>query len=91
MRMLRINGVTVVMAACFLMRREGEMSVINRIYRLYLEERFIVPKRRVRCKAIGARATILVEARSKDKWFLDFVHDQMTCGRRFRTFNLVTM
>lgn len=46
-----------------LLRREGELSGINRIYRLYREEGLTVRKRRARRRAVGARAPILVEAR----------------------------
>ena len=44
-----------------LLRREGEASGINRIYRLYREEGLAVCKRRARRKAIGTRAPILVD------------------------------
>lgn len=46
-----------------LLRREGEPSGINRIYRLYSEEGLTVRKRKVRRKAMGTRAPILIEAR----------------------------
>jgi len=46
-----------------LLRREGEASGINRIYRLYREEGLTVRKRRARRRAVGTRAPILVEAR----------------------------
>lgn len=46
-----------------LLRREGEPSGINRIYRLYREEGLTVRKRRARRRAVGTRAPILVEAR----------------------------
>lgn len=46
-----------------LLRREGEASGINRIYRLYREEGLTVRKRKARRKAIGTRAPILIEAR----------------------------
>jgi len=46
-----------------LLRREGEPSGINRIYRLYREEGLTVRKRRARRKAVGTRVPILVEAR----------------------------
>lgn len=72
-----------------LLRREGEPSGINRIYRLYREEGLIVRKRRGRRKAIGTRAPILVEARPNARWSLDFVHDQLANGRRFRILNVV--
>jgi len=58
-----------------LLRREGEPSGINRIYRLYREEGLAVQKRRARRKAIGTRAPILVEAKANARWSLDFVHD----------------
>ncbi len=72
-----------------LLRREGEPSGINRTYRLYREVGLAVRKRRAGRKAIGTRAPILVEARPNARWFLDFVHDWLACGRRFRILNVV--
>jgi transposase InsO family protein len=72
-----------------LLRREGETSGINRIYRLYREEGLTVRKRRARRRAVGTRAPILVEARVNARWSLDFVHDQFALGRRFRILNVV--
>jgi putative transposase len=71
-----------------LLRREGELSGINRIYRLYREEGLGVRRRKGRKRAIGVRAPILVEARPNARWSLDFVHDQMANGRRFRILNI---
>jgi putative transposase len=71
-----------------LLRREGEASGINRIYRLYREEGLGVRKRKGRKRSIGVRAPILVEARPNARWSLDFVHDQMANGRRFRILNI---
>jgi len=72
-----------------LLRREGEPSGVNRIYRLYREEGLTVRKRRARRRAVGTRAPILVEARVNARWSLDFVHDQFALGRRFRILNIV--
>lgn len=72
-----------------LLRRDGEPSGINRIYRLYREEGLTVRKRRARRRAVGTRAPILVEAKANARWSLDFVHDQFACGRRFRILNVV--
>jgi putative transposase len=72
-----------------LLRREGEPSGINRIYRLYREEGLTVRKRRARRRAVGARAPIVVETQPNARWSLDFVHDQFACGRRFRILNIV--
>ena len=71
-----------------LLRREGEPSGINRIYRLYREEGLAVRKRKARRRAVGTRAPILVEARPNARWSLDFVHDQLADGRRFRVLNI---
>jgi putative transposase len=71
------------------LRDEGEPSGINRICRLYREEGLAVRQRRTRRKAVGTRAPILVEAKPNARWSLDFVHDQLACGRRFRVLNIV--
>ncbi|MGY4230291.1 transposase InsO family protein [Bradyrhizobium sp. USDA 4503] len=72
-----------------LLRRDGEPSGINRIYGLYREEGLTVHKRRARRKAVGTRASILVEARPNARWSLDFVHDQFANGRCLRILNIV--
>jgi putative transposase len=72
-----------------LLRQEGEPSGINRIYRLYREEGLTVRKRRARRRAMGSRAPILVESKPNARWSMDFVHDQLACGRRLRILNIV--
>lgn len=72
-----------------LLRQDGEAAGINRIYRLYREEGLTVRKRRARRRAIGTRAPIMVEAKANARWSLDFVHDQLANGRRFRILNIV--
>ena len=72
-----------------LLRQEGEVFNRKRIYRLYREEGLSVRRRRGRRRAAGTRAPILVEAAVNARWSLDFVHDQLACGRRFRILNIV--
>jgi len=76
-----------------LLRREGEPSGVNRVYRLYREEGLTVRKRRARRRAVGTRTPILpnpsLGARVNARWSLDFVHDQFALGRRFRILNVV--
>jgi putative transposase len=72
-----------------LLRQGGEASGINRIYRLYKEEGLAVRKRRARRRAIGTRAPVVVEAKANARWSLDFVHDQLANGRRFRILNIL--
>ena len=71
-----------------LLRREGELSGRNLIYRLYREEGLTVRTRRSRRRAVGTRAPILIEAKVNARWSLDFVHDQLAGGRRFRILNV---
>ena len=65
--------------------------MINRkkTQRLYREEGLMVRRRRNRRRAIGARAPAPVLALPNQRWSLDFVHDQMASGRRFRVLNIV--
>jgi transposase InsO family protein len=72
-----------------LLRQAGEPSGVNRIYRLYREEGLSVRKRRSRKRAVGTRAPIPIEAKANVRWSLDFVHDQLASGRRFRVLNIV--
>jgi putative transposase len=70
-----------------MLRREGEPLGIKHIYRLYREESLGVRRRKGRKRAVGVHAPILVMARPNARRSLDFVHDQMANGRRFRVLN----
>lgn len=82
------DGLAIVGSSCS-SRREGEPSGINRLYRLYREEGLMVRKRKTRRKAAGTRSPILAEGRANTRWSLDFVHDQLANGQRFRVLNVV--
>jgi len=71
------------------LRQKCEASRVNHIYHLCLEEGLTVRKQRVRRRAVGTRAPILVEARANARWPVDFVHDQFAGGRRIRVPNVV--
>jgi hypothetical protein len=53
------------------------------------KEGLTVRKRSARHRAIGTRTPILVEANANARWSLEFVHDQLAHGRRFRILNVV--
>lgn len=72
-----------------LLRREGEPSGGNSTYRLFRKEGLTVRKQKARRKAVGTRASILVEAGPNARWLLDFVRDQFANGQRFRVLNVV--
>src|SRR5690606_31573784 len=72
-----------------LLRREGVMINRKKTQRIYREEGLAVRRRRNRRRAIGARAPAPVLALPNQRWSLDFVHEQMASGRRFRVLNVV--
>lgn len=72
-----------------LLRREGVMINKKKIQRLYKEEGLEVRRRRSRRRAVGTRAPAPVLALPNQRWSLDFVHDQIVTGRRFRVLNVV--
>lgn len=57
--------------------------------RLYREEGLAVRRRRSLRRAVGAKAPAPAPALPKQRWSLEFVHNQMASGRRFRVLNVV--
>jgi putative transposase len=55
------------------------------LFRLYREEKLAVRRRGGRKRAFGTRAPMLVPMAPNDRWSLDFVSDQLTDCRRFRS------
>ncbi|MBA4045030.1 MAG: IS3 family transposase [Erythrobacter sp.] len=72
-----------------LLLREGVMINRKKTQRLYREEGLAVRRRRSRKRAVGTRAPAPVLALPNQRWSLDFVHDQIASGRRFRVLNVV--
>ena len=72
-----------------LLRAEGHAVNRKKTQRLYREEGLTVRKRKGRKRAAGSRAPILTEARPNARWSVDFVHDQLSGGRRFRILNVI--
>ena len=72
-----------------LLRRDGITINRKKTQRLYREEGLTVRRRKERKRAVGARAPAPVLALPNQRWNLDFVHDQMATGRRFRILNIV--
>lgn len=74
-----------------LLRREGRLVNRKRVQRIYQEERLMVRRRSGRKRALGLRAPMVAPDRPNACWSLDFVHDQMTDGRRFRVLRSSTI
>ena len=72
-----------------LLRRDGEAASRNKVYRLYRAEGLAVRKRKARRRAVGQRAPLVPALLANARWSLDFVHDQLARGRRFRILNVV--
>ena len=72
-----------------LLRRDGMTINRKKTQRLYREEGLTVRRRKGRKRAVGSRAPAPVPALPNQRWSLDFVHDQMATGRRFRVLNVV--
>jgi putative transposase len=72
-----------------LLQREGYVVNHTRLFRIYRAEKLAVRKRSGRKRAIGTRAPMLIPAVPNTRWSLDFVSDQLTCGRRFRILTVV--
>ena len=70
-------------------RQQGFESGRRRVRRIYREEGLVVCKRRrKRLKAVVRRPMSLPTGTAQ-RWSMDFVHDQLSDGRRFRVFNVV--
>ena len=70
-------------------RREGVVINHKKLRRLYAEERLQVRRRAGRKRAPGTRAQLSLPHGPNQRWSLDFLHDQLSDGRRFRILAVV--
>ena len=73
----------------FLLRREGIVVNRKKVYRLYRAAGLTVHKRKGRKKARGRRMERHIVSRPNERWSLDFVHDQLSDGRRIKLMTVV--
>lgn len=69
-----------------------ELGVINhkRVERLYAQEGLQLPKRRKKLRRSWSRVMpVAVPTRPLERWSLDFIHDSLRDGRRFRALRVV--
>jgi putative transposase len=71
-----------------MLKNEGLVQNKKRTYRIYTELGLQVRTKR-RKKLIRPRIPLDLPSRAGERWSLDFVHDQLSCGRRFRILNIV--
>lgn len=73
-----------------LLKREGWMAGRNLIYRLYREEGLVLrSKRPRRRKMVVHREARVRPTRPNQVWALDFIHDQLGNGQKFRALTVV--
>jgi putative transposase len=71
-----------------LLLREGWQVNHKRIYRLYVEEKLGLRRKRGR-KRSGVRQPLVEPTGANQVWSIDFMTDALSSGRRFRTLNIV--
>lgn len=71
-----------------MLRREGLVVNRKRTWRLYRELGLKVRTQR-RKRLTRPRVALAVPEQPNERWSMDFVSDQLACGRRFRVLNLV--
>lgn len=72
-----------------LVRREGFMDNHKRVHRVYSKANLQIRKRVKKNKIRHLRLVLPQVTRPNQRWSMDFVHDVLSSGRRFRCFNLV--
>jgi putative transposase len=72
-----------------LLEREGWVVNSKRVYRIYVEEKLVVRKRKRR-RRICAQARVLLApaTRINETWTMDFLHDALATGRKVRTLSI---
>lgn len=72
-----------------ILRREGLMINHKRVERIYRQERLSLRERkRKKLKAI-ARVPLPKPERANQQWSMDFIHDKLWNGRKFRSLSIV--
>ena len=72
-----------------LLRQEGHVVNRKKTQRLYREEDLTVRRRKSRRRIAVARTPIPLATGPNSRWSVDFVHDQLADGRRFRVLNVI--
>ena len=72
-----------------LLRREGWRVNHKAVHRIYVEEGFQVRKRKRKRVSRTERCPMLVPQAPNERWSMDFQHDLLVTGQRFRSLNIV--
>jgi len=72
-----------------MLRREGWPVNHKRVYRLYGQEGLSVRRRQRKRLKAAARRPLALPTQANQVWTMDFTHDNLASGRKFRTLNLM--
>ncbi len=72
-----------------LLRREGWRVNHKAVHRIYVEEGLQVRKRKRKRVSRSERHPMLAPGAPNERWSMDFQHDLLATGQRFRTLNIV--
>ena len=70
-----------------MLRREGWAVNDQRVYRIYCEEGLAVRRRQRKRLKAEARKPLALPTQANQVWTMDFTHDNLASGRKFRTLN----
>jgi putative transposase len=79
----------------FLRREKTEDGMLRwrvnhkRVYRLYREEGLAMQRRKRKRFRAEARVPLALPTRANEMWTMDYTHDELAGGRKFRTLNLM--
>jgi transposase InsO family protein len=72
-----------------LLRRQGERVNLKRVHRLYRDEGLHLRRSSQRRRLSGPRGFLVPCCRPNQRWSLDFMHDTLGSGRKFRPLNVL--
>jgi len=61
----------------------------KRVWRIYCLMKLNLPRRKKKTLLTRERKPLAALALPNHSWYLDFVHDALICGKRFRTLNVI--
>ena len=71
------------------LRKKGRIVNHKKVYRIYSEEELKLRRKKSKKLSEFRGSPMAVPAKPNERWSLDFVHDTLFNGRRFRTLNVV--
>lgn len=72
-----------------LLKREGYAANHKRVYRLYKQGNLALRRKGRKRLASVARVPLAEPTRANQMWAMDFIHDTLADGRKFRTLNVI--